>query len=241
MEPLSNLLVYASGDEEGGGSGFQEMVEYSRTNPPVLRANIIGVISNHARGGVWKKANKLGIPFFHMAGPFDAEAYRRIEEENGLSPDSRMFSGWIKHVKGIDPRTAVNIHPGWLSGGGSEPHFGGKKMYGHHVHDAVFAAHRRGEIIQSAVTMHFITESFDQGPIIFRFPVLVRSEDTAETIANRVNQVERAWQSYILNLVVTGKIWLGMEEGFYVIKGVDELREFIPGIELNVRRCRIPE
>lgn len=82
-------------------------------------------------------------------------------------------------------------------------------MYGHHVHEAVIAAYRRGEITQSAVTLHFVDDvAFDHGEIIFQMPVLIRPDDDAETLAKRVNEKERAWQSHILNLVVHGHISL---------------------------------
>ncbi len=82
-------------------------------------------------------------------------------------------------------------------------------MYGHRVHEAVIAAYRQGRITQSAVTMHFVDDvAYDNGPIIFRMPVLIRPEDTPETLARRVNEKERSWQSYILNLVVHGDILL---------------------------------
>ena len=51
------VLVFASGDEKGGGSGFQELVEFSRTNPPVLDAQIVGVISNYP---TWRRLTKSG-------------------------------------------------------------------------------------------------------------------------------------------------------------------------------------
>jgi len=89
-------------------------------------------------------------------------------------------------------------------------------MYGHHVHEAVMAAFRRGEIIQSAVTMHFVDEAaYDHGPIIFQMPVLIRPDDDAESLAKRVNEKERAWQSYILNLVVHRHIYLSNGQVFY--------------------------
>jgi phosphoribosylglycinamide formyltransferase-1 len=89
-------------------------------------------------------------------------------------------------------------------------------MYGHHVHEAVMAAFHRGEIIQSAVTMHFVDEAaYDHGPIIFQMPVLIRPDDDAESLAKRVNEKERAWQSHILNLVVHGHIYLSNGQVFY--------------------------
>jgi phosphoribosylglycinamide formyltransferase-1 len=202
------VLVFASGDEKGGGSGFRELIEFSRTNPPVLNAQIVGVISNHPHGGVHKRAAALQIPFEHWSGPFDAEGYRSFVEK--YRADFVMCSGWLKFVRGLDPSRTVNIHPGPL------PRFGGPRMYGHYVHEAVMAAYHRGEIIQSAVTMHFVDEAaYDHGPIIFQMPVLIRPDDDAETLAKRVNEKERAWQSYILNLVVHRHIYLSHGQVFY--------------------------
>jgi phosphoribosylglycinamide formyltransferase-1 len=204
----SRVLVFASGDEKGGGSGFQELVEFSRTNPPVLDAQIIGVISNHQNGGVRRRADALHIPFDYWPGPYDAKGYRTFVEK--YQADFVMCSGWLKFVRGLDPARTVNIHPGPL------PRFGGAGMYGHYVHEAVMAAYHRGEVIQSAVTMHFVDDvAFDNGPIIFQMPVLIRPDDDAGTLAKRVNEKERAWQSHILNLVVHRHIYLSNGQVFY--------------------------
>jgi phosphoribosylglycinamide formyltransferase-1 len=202
------VLVFASGDDKGGGSGFQELVEFSRTHPPILNAQIIGVISNHPTGGVRRRADALHIPFEYWPGPFDAKGYRALVDK--YRPDYVMCSGWLKFVRGLDPAKTVNIHPGPL------PRFGGTGMYGHRVHEAVMAAYRRGEIIQSAVTMHFVDDiAYDNGPIIYQMPVLIRPEDDAKTLAKRVNEKERAWQSHILNLVVHRHIYLSDGQVFY--------------------------
>ncbi len=211
------VLVFASGDEKGGGSGFQELVEFSRTHPPVLDAQIVGVISNHQSGGVRKRAEALHIPFEYWSGPYDAKGYRALVDK--YQADFVMCSGWLKFVRGLDPARTVNIHPGPL------PRFGGAGMYGHHVHEAVIAAYHRGEVAQSAVTMHFVDENaYDHGPIIFQMPVFIRPEDDAESLAKRVNEKERAWQSHILNLVVHGHICL--KSGQVVYKGEATRRLF---------------
>ena len=72
-EGAIRVLVFASGDAKGGGSGFQELVEFSRTSPPVLDAQIIGVISNHQYGGVRKRADAFHISFEYWPGPYNAE------------------------------------------------------------------------------------------------------------------------------------------------------------------------
>jgi phosphoribosylglycinamide formyltransferase-1 len=201
------ILVLASGDANGGGSGFQEMVEFTRTDPPVLDAEIVGVVSNHKSGGVRKKADALDVPFRFWSGPFDAKGYQKYVRK--FKADFVMCSGWLKMVRGLDPGKTINIHPGPL------PRFGGKGMYGNHVHSAVMAAYVLGQISQSAVTMHFVDEHYDRGPIFFQMKVMMRPDDNAEILAKRINEKERAWQSYVLNQVVQGNIFL---EGGKVIR-----------------------
>lgn len=203
----SKVLVFASGSAEGGGSGFENLVLASRGGP--LEADIIAVVSNHANGGVWARADKLGVPFLHFAKPWTDEAYQRFASESGA--DFFALSGWLKLVTGLDPatrfnsRTVFNIHPGPL------PDFGGPGLYGHHVHEAVIAAHGRGEITHSAVFMHFVTGEYDRGPVFFRCNVKINDDDTPDSIGTRVNQQEHIHQPKITGMVVNGLIkWDGV-------------------------------
>jgi phosphoribosylglycinamide formyltransferase-1 len=198
MEP--NLLIFASGTKTGGGSGFEKLVE--ARNAGILKANLVGVVSNHENGGVAERAKRLGVPFIHFAGPFTAEEYQRIVSESGA--DFVALSGWLKLVSGLDPRTTFNIHPGPL------PLFGGAGMYGHHVHEAVMRAYQNGEVTHSAVSMHFVTERYDEGPLFFEAGVEILPTDTASTLGQRVNAKEHEWQAKITNKVIHGEIgWDG--------------------------------
>jgi len=134
--PKPKLLVFASGSKDGGGSGFEKLVEHAKDGG--LSAEIVGVVSNHKHGGVRERADRLGIPFDHFPGPWTAEEYRkRVEKFNA---DYSTGSGWLKPMTGLDLARTFGIHPGLL------PKFGGKGMYGHHVHEAVMAAFRRGRL-----------------------------------------------------------------------------------------------
>lgn len=216
MSKVKTLVLAAGGPgKDEGGSGFLELVEYTRTTPAILDGEIVGVISNYPAGGVSTKAKKLGIPFKYWAGPFTAKGY----QERFIASGARwaMCSGWLKPVSGLDIARTVNIHPALLPG------FGGKGLWGHHVHEAVMAAYHRGEVTQSGVTMHFVddyekkkqqgvVDPYDKGPIICQFPVLIRPDDTPETLAKRVNEVERVMQSRVLNLIINGHIRLEDEQ-----------------------------
>lgn len=200
MNKKPRILVLASGDKTGGGSGFQEMVEQSRTAPVILDADIVAVVSNHSQGGVYQKAQALGIEFEYWSGPYTADGYQNLVIK--YAADYVMCSGWLKLVIGLDTGKTINIYPGPL------PEFGGPGLYGRHVHEAVIKAFQEGRIKQSAVTIHYVNEEFDRGPTIVKIPVLIRETDTAETLAVRVNKIEHCWQSFILNEIVHKRICL---------------------------------
>ncbi len=202
-----SVLVFASGTKTGGGSGFETMVRAARAEPPVLDAWICAVVTNHFGGGVWRKAQALGVPAAYWAGPYGARGYRNFVKY--FNADYVMLSGWLKQVSGLDPARTINIHPGPL------PRFGGPKLYGHYVHEAVLAAYQRGEITHSAVTMHFVDEIYDNGPVFFALPVPIEPGETPETLAAKVNQAEHAWQPRVLNYVVQGQVRLIGQEVVY--------------------------
>jgi len=202
------IIVFASGGKTGGGSGFQVLVENSRLG--ILDAEIVAVVSNHRTGGVYQHSKNLGVPFEYFAPPFTAERYQEIVARHDAQWVS--LSGWLKRVLGLDPRRTFNIHPGPL------PNFGGQGMFGHHVHEAVIAAFQSGDIKHSAVSMHFVTGRFDQGPIFFCMPVVIRPDDTPDDIGSRVNKYEHAFQSWVTNLVVHEQIhWDGHDRKSLVV------------------------
>ena len=208
MEETKKIIVFASGGSKGGGSGFQKLVEGLLTG--ILSAKIVAVVSNHANGGVKKIADNFGIKFVHFSGPWEAGEYQQIVEK--YNPDLIALSGWIKHAKGLDPKKTINIHPGPL------PEFGGQGMFGHHVHEAVLKAYSQKKILFSAVTMHFVTEQYDMGPIIFSYPVHIGKDYDADKIADEVNKIEHGWQAFITNLVVNGIIfWDGKDQKSLVV------------------------
>ncbi len=215
------LAVFASGGPQKGegGSGFEKLVLASREG--ILNADIVLVVSNHMNGGVRKRAQELQIPFFFFhgdcqTGEWEGSMYQRIARDT--KADFFALSGWLKLVRGLDPntrfnsQTVFNIHPGPL------PEFGGKGMHGHHVHEEVIRAYRAHLLKYSAVSMHFVTDEYDRGPVFFRRSIKIHKDDTALSLGKRVNTVEHNWQAKITNLVVSGKIsWNGSHAGSLTI------------------------
>jgi phosphoribosylglycinamide formyltransferase-1 len=195
------ILVFASGGPgpEDGGSGFVKMVEFSRIVSDAVY-EVVGVVSNYEWGGVRTKADALGVSFRYWPGPFTAKGYRKLVEE--FQADYVMLSGWLKLVRGLLMETTLNIHPGVL------PMFGGPGMYGDHVHQATMEAYKRGEVTHSAVSMHFVNEEFDKGPVFFECQIPIQEGWTWQDMKSAVNAREHKWQSLILNEVVKGNIRL---------------------------------
>jgi len=212
---MKRIIVFASGSKDGGGSGLEQLIRNSKTG--ILKAEIIAVVSNHSYGGVRKISNKFGIEFTHFPGPWEESGYREIVES--YKPDLVALSGWIKLTKGLDPKKTINIHPGPL------PKFGGRGMHGHHVHETILKAYLAGKIFFSAVSMHFVTDEYDMGPIFFSYPVYIGPDYDADKIGAEVNKIEHGWQAYITNLVLEGKIyWDGKNPKSLVVP------DFVPRI-----------
>jgi len=200
------IIVFASGTKTGGGSGFENLVKATKSG--VLDADIVAVVSNHEHGGVRERADRLGVPFFFFSGPYDAEHYSSFLQKARMQNGWVALSGWLKKAEGLDPRTTFNIHPALLSF--DHGRFGGVGMYGHHIHEAVKAALDAGEITESGLSMHFVTDEYDRGPVFFEHRVPLQKGMSADEIARAVNKAEHEWQPKITNMVVHGKIrWDG--------------------------------
>lgn len=200
---LPKLIIFASGTKDGGGSGFENL--YNATKSGILKADIVAVVSNHEFGGVREKADRLKVPFICSPKGRTKEDYQRIVKESGA--EFVALSGWLGFVEGLPSNRTFNIHPAYLP----SP-FGGKGFWGHHVHEAVLDEYKKGNITHAGITMHFVTDIYDDpNAIFFRRKFEVLPDDTPETLAKRVNELEHKWQPIITNKVVNGEIsWDGV-------------------------------
>lgn len=211
MTKKPRIVIFASGTKGGGGSGAENLVVSSRGDNPVLFAEIVALVSNHEYGGVRRRADALGVPFVHFKtceSKFAMAArYQKIARDTHA--DFAVLSGWLKPVYGLEASNTINIHPALLSFNSGE--FGGKGLYGIHVHQAVkeaLDAGRLGPCPESGFTMHFVTEEYDQGPAFAEIRVPIHRAMYAEDIALVVNRAEHEWQPYLTNLVVNRHITL---------------------------------
>ena len=177
------------------------------------------VVSSRPDAGALERARRAGVPTTVLADPGDADELLRAL----AGADLVVLAGYMKRVPpAVVARfrlRMINIHPALLPG------FGGAGMYGRRVHEQVLAT---GATISGA-TVHYVDEEYDHGPIIAQWPVPVRPDDTPETLAARVLEVEHR----LLPLVVTTLARLGLPQKPVRLSAAGSA--YVTGDELEIR------
>lgn len=164
----------------GRGSNLQALLDATREGAP---GRVALVISDRKDAGALDVARKAGLAaeWVSVDGA-EADATLALLEQHRIG--LVVLAGYLKRVS--DPVVVafkgriVNVHPALL------PAFGGPGMYGRRVHEAVLKSGAR----LSGVTVHLVDEQYDHGPVLAQWPVPVRPDDTAESLAARVLAVE---------------------------------------------------
>jgi phosphoribosylglycinamide formyltransferase-1 len=180
MSSLLPIAVLIS----GGGTTLRNLIEKIRTES--LPVDIRLVISSSPKAKGLEFANAAGIKSLVVEKKKELSDSEFSEAVFGPCRDADVkyvvMGGYLKHVL-IPPdfeNRVINIHPALLPG------FGGKGMYGHHVHEAVLAAGAK----ESGCTVHFVDNVYDHGPVILQRKVEVKAGDTPETLQARVFAAE---------------------------------------------------
>ncbi|UKK55993.1 phosphoribosylglycinamide formyltransferase [Prevotella communis] len=180
-----NIAIFAS----GGGTNCENIIRYFKDSDEVCTAL---VISNKAEAPVLGKALKLGVPV-------QVVTKAELNDEAVMMPllqqyaiDFIVLAGFLPLVPDFlieaFPRRIVNIHPSLL------PKFGGKGMWGHHVHEAVKTA---GET-ETGMTVHWVTPVCDGGDIIAQYRVALSPEDSADTISEKEHALEMKYYPLVI-------------------------------------------
>ena len=172
-----NLAIFVS----GSGTNCENIIRYFSGSDSV---SVALVVSNRPDAYALVRAEKLGVPtaVVPKAQLNDPEVMLPLMRRYDIG--FIVLAGFLPLVPDflIDafPRRIINIHPALL------PKYGGKGMWGHHVHEAVKAA---GET-ETGITIHYVTPVCDSGEIIAQFRTALSPEDTPETIADKVHALE---------------------------------------------------
>lgn len=184
-----NIAIFASGN----GTNAEKIIRHFRENENICVAL---VVSNRPEAKVLQRAASLGVPHYYVPRADWAEGQTVAELMQRCSIDFIVLAGFLARVPDAllqaYPQRIVNIHPALL------PKFGGKGMYGDHVHQAVVAAGER----ETGITIHYINEHYDEGAIIRQFRCPVEPSDTPEQVAAKVHQLEYAHYPEVIRELV---------------------------------------
>lgn len=173
---MTNIAIFASGN----GSNAERIISHLADEP---RATVALILADNPQAAVLARAHRLNVPAYlvrraHLNAPTTLDTLR----SHGVS--LIVLAGFLGLVPPeliqAYPNRIINIHPALL------PKFGGKGMYGLHVHQAVLQA---GEST-SGITIHYVNARYDEGSIILQAQCPVFPSDTPDSLAARVHQLE---------------------------------------------------
>ena len=186
----AKIAIFAS----GAGTNAENLIRYFRTSD---LAQVVLVLTNRSQAGVLDRAHQLGIPTYI----FDKETLNTtteiIERLKGAQIDWVILAGFLLKIPislvQAYPDRILNIHPALL------PKYGGKGMYGRHVHQAVLDA---GET-ETGISIHLVNENYDEGSLIAQRSVALGQYETVDSIAQKVHQLEYLWFPQIVEHTIS--------------------------------------
>lgn len=185
---MRRIAVLAS----GSGTNAQRLIEHFALH---ASAQVVLVGCDQPEAGVLQRAWDHNVPSYLFNGRELREG-TVLSELKGQRIDLVVLAGFMRLIPAEMVRAfsgrMVNIHPSLL------PKHGGKGMFGHHVHEAVIAA---GEV-ESGITIHLVTEHYDEGRILFQARCPVLPNDTPAMLAERVHALEHAHYPLIVEQLV---------------------------------------
>ena len=172
------IILFASGN----GSNAVNICQYFEHFKNI---DVTEVYTNNSKARVINKLTFFGIKtnVFNKVAFTDGELLSEIKSKK---PSLIVLAGflwkigsdWVKEFS----NKIINIHPALL------PKYGGKGMYGTHVHQAVKENHET----ETGITIHYVNEAYDEGEVIFQAKVTIENEDSIEIIASKVHELEQA-------------------------------------------------
>jgi formyltetrahydrofolate-dependent phosphoribosylglycinamide formyltransferase len=192
------LAVFAS----GRGSNFRAILDQIKNGS--IPADVVLCLTNNPAAGAIDiaKSNHIPVSVIVPKNFPDSIAYNDaiLKELLSARVDYIVLAGYLKligqQIIAAYPNRIINIHPALL------PAFGGKGMYGHHVHQAVLESGAK----VSGVTVHLVNSEYDAGPIVLQQSVAIDDLNSADEIAARVLEIEHKIYAQAVKLLVEDRL-----------------------------------
>lgn len=195
MPTVKRIAVFASGN----GSNAENLIKYFNDRREI--AEVALVVCNRPDAPALRRADALGVASVVMSRDRlnDPESVFGVLAAYGI--DFIVLAGFLLKVPEflVDRYRGriVNIHPALL------PKFGGKGMYGRHVHEAVVAAGER----ETGITVHHVSERYDEDGVIFQAAVTVSAGDTPADVERKVRDLEMRHLPEVIGHVIANEFY----------------------------------
>ncbi|MNX19364.1 Phosphoribosylglycinamide formyltransferase [compost metagenome] len=185
---MKKIIVFAS----GSGTNAENIIKhFAKTKI----ANVVSIFTNNASAKVIERAKNHQIPveIFSKNELLERNVLQKIQE---IDPDLIVLAGFLlkfpENIIEKYPNKIINIHPALL------PNYGGKGMYGMHIHRAIVNNKEK----ETGISIHYVNENYDEGGIIFQKNVALTEEDTPETVAEKIHELEQKYFPEIIQAVL---------------------------------------
>jgi phosphoribosylglycinamide formyltransferase 1 len=191
----ARIAVFAS----GSGSNAEKIFEYFKNHQSI---SVDLLLSNNPQAFALQRAEKYGVHTYVFSRDefYQSEKVSEYLKHKGITHIVLAGFMWLvpSHLLAAYPQQIVNIHPALL------PKYGGKGMYGMHVHKAVIAAGEK----ESGITIHMVNEKYDEGKVLFQARCEITADYTPEDLAEKIHILEH--QHY--PKVIEGFVMAGLNE-----------------------------
>ena len=187
MSTCFNIAVFIS----GAGSNAKNLIHFFSQKQPIKL-----ILSEKSNPVLEKLCIDAKIRFLQIDKVQSTDADFLIEICHQHKIQLIVLAGFLKKIpeKLIQqfPEQIVNIHPSLL------PKFGGKGMYGDHVHNAVIESQEK----ESGITIHLVNEEYDKGKILSQFSVPVAQNETVETLREKIRELEHTYLPQVIHTLL---------------------------------------
>ena len=186
---MINIAIFAS----GSGTNAEKLFAKFQNHP---QARVALLLTNNPKANVLARAERYGVPaeIFSRNTLYTTDQVLVTLQDHAI--DFIVLAGFMLKVPSpiirAFPDRIVNIHPALL------PAYGGKGMYGAHVHEAVVAAGEQ----QTGISIHYVNEHYDEGRMILQVSCPVEAHDTAEDVAEKVHRLEHQYYPEVVEEII---------------------------------------
>jgi len=183
---MKRIVIFAS----GSGTNAENLIKFFHNRE---NASVIQVLTNNPHAKVIGRCNKLKTSCLSFNRTAFYKTDHVLDILKNTNPDLIVLAGFLwkfpETILNAFPNKVINVHPALL------PKYGGKGMYGMHVHEAVITNKEK----ETGITIHYVNEHYDEGAIIFQAKCDVLESDSAKDVAAKIHELEMEHFPKIVN------------------------------------------